>query len=144
MLPIPFLSLHSQPGGSQPDLRPTTSIKKRGSLHFHSFPLGTKHIFPYPLVVFRLTASLSFLNFVLHVSLPASTKSFLIEVGAAIMEYTSSECLTLKQLHMGFLKKALFSIHFFSVFCTAIFMVKMLLVIFSHYHKNAQPPAIRK
>lgn len=55
------------------------------------------------------------------------------------MQYTRSECLTLKQPHVAFLKRALFSAQCFSVFCTAIFMVKMVPVTFCVYRKNAQP-----
>ena len=60
------------------------------------------------------------------------------------MEHIVSECLTLRQPHMNFLKTELFSVLFFKKSFYAIFIVKMVSVIFSHYPNNTQPPTIQK
>lgn len=88
---------------------PPLASRKGTCLHVRSFPLGAKYIFLYPLVFFGLITPVSWFCFAwvfatLH-------QSFKNEVGAAIMGYTGSECLTLNQPH-SFLKSVYFAFSF--------------------------------
>lgn len=56
------------------------------------------------------------------------------------MEHIVSECLTLN----GLSKESYFLFFSLKSLFTAIFIVKMVSVIFSHYPNNAQPPTIQK
>lgn len=140
---IPFLSLHSLPGSSRPNLRPTSSTLKGIYLHVYSCPLGTKYIFSYLLIFFRVIVLLSFLDSVLHVSLPTSTDPFEWGEGCSD-EYKLTVSHPETTSHGLSEENIIFhSVFFFFVFCTAIFIAKMVPAIFSHYHKNAQPLAMQ-